>query len=236
MADTWLATIKTWVSATLTSPNLNEEIRDRAEVLANAIDGDTSASTIKHRHKSGTLAAIGAAGELGRLYWATDTLELYLDDGTNWVLIGPKLVRKTADQTVTNSTTLVNDTHLKFAIRANEEWAFEAFLIVGGPTAGDIKVAFTIPAAATLAWGGVCLDLAAASNTDVQILNIQTASGGAWGMGLQGVGTSVSIKLWGTVANGANAGDLQMQWAQNTEDAAGTTVGVNSWLKGQRTT
>lgn len=42
-----------------------------------------------------------------------------LDDITS----GPTLVRKTADQTVNNSTTLVNDNHLSLAVGANEVWA-----------------------------------------------------------------------------------------------------------------
>ena len=234
--DDWTAPTTRATNDVITAAIWNADVVNDLTAIFNGLVGDASADALMlHRHKSGTFAALPAAGNASRLYWATDTLELYLDDGTNWVLIGPKLVRKTANQSVTASTTLVNDTHLKFAIRANEEWAFEVFLIVGGPTAGDIKIAFTVPAAATLAWGGIGLDLAAASNTDVQVLNIQTTSGGAWGLGLQGVVTSVSIKLWGTVANGANAGDLQMQWAQNTSDGSATTVGVNSWLKGQRT-
>ena len=37
-------------------------------------------------------------------------------------------VRKTADQSVTSSTALVDDTHLTFAIAANEEWIFQLAL------------------------------------------------------------------------------------------------------------
>ena len=84
MADTWVATIKTWAAAALASADMNAEIRDRAQVLANAVDGDSSGSTIKHRHKSGTLASRPAAGEAGRFYLATDLKELWADDGTNW--------------------------------------------------------------------------------------------------------------------------------------------------------
>lgn len=35
----------------------------------------------------GLAAAIGAAGRLGRMYWATDTKILYRDDGVDWVEI-----------------------------------------------------------------------------------------------------------------------------------------------------
>jgi len=235
--DDWTAPTTRATNDVITAAIWNSDLVNDLTALFNGLVGDASADALMlHRHKSGTYAALPAAGNVGRLYYATNTKEVYLDDGTSWVLIGPKRVRKTANQSVTNSTALVNDTHLKFALLANEVWLFEALLFVGGPTAGDIKVAFTVPAGATLSWGGVGLDLAAAANTAVQVLNAQTASGGAWGLGLQGVGTTVSIKLWGTVVNGANAGDLQMQWAQNTADAAGTTVGVNSWLKGDRTT
>ena len=81
---------------------------DNINVLALAVDGDTSGTTIKHRHLSGAAAARPAAGEAGRFYYATDTKTLSVDNGTTWDrIIEP--VRKTADQTVTNSTTLVNE-------------------------------------------------------------------------------------------------------------------------------
>lgn len=35
----------------------------------------------------GLIAAIGAAGRIGRMYWATDTKILYRDDGVDWVEI-----------------------------------------------------------------------------------------------------------------------------------------------------
>lgn len=86
MADTWVATIKTWAAAVLASSDMNQEIRDRATVLANAVDGDTSGTTIKHRHKSGTLAARPTAGEAGRLYYATDLGAEFIDDGSAWLI------------------------------------------------------------------------------------------------------------------------------------------------------
>jgi hypothetical protein len=66
---------------------------DNINVLGLAVDGDSSASTIKHRHKSGTWANRPAAGEAGRFYYCTDTGWTLMDDGALWHVIShnPKL-------------------------------------------------------------------------------------------------------------------------------------------------
>ncbi len=63
---------------------------DNVNVLGLAVDGDTSTSTIKHRHKTGTLANRPTAGEAGRIYIPTDLHVMLIDDGTEW-LIGPPI-------------------------------------------------------------------------------------------------------------------------------------------------
>jgi hypothetical protein len=66
---------------------------DNINVLGLAVDGDSSASTIKHRHKSGTWANRPSAGEAGRFYYCTDTGWTLMDDGALWHVIShnPKL-------------------------------------------------------------------------------------------------------------------------------------------------
>lgn len=88
MADTWAATIKDWVdSVVVTAGDLDAEVRDRMDVLERVINGDTSTAK-KHKHKNGTLANRPAAAEAGRVYYATDLGALFLDDGTQWLMIG----------------------------------------------------------------------------------------------------------------------------------------------------
>ena len=133
-------------------------------------------------------------------------------------------VRKTADEIVNNSTTLQNDDALLAALAANEVVAFQCAIHLTSGVTPDIKVAFTVPSGATLRWGMV-------GNADP---SINQTSVGASGTGIlaqtAGVALPGHILLSGTVVNGANAGNLQLQWAQNTADASDTTVLANSWL------
>src|SRR6266542_1211240 len=70
----------------------------------------------------------------------------------NFLAMGEHLIaRKTSNQTVTSSTTLVNDTALVLPVGANEVWQFGFNLIYTAATTGDIKFAFTFPAAGEIA-------------------------------------------------------------------------------------
>ena len=62
----------------------------------------------------------------------------------------PTLVRKTGNQLVTNSTTLVNDTDLVFAMAASTAYEFDAWVVCigGGNNATDCKFTFTVPSGA----------------------------------------------------------------------------------------
>lgn len=69
-----------------TEAKAEQEITDDIHVLSLAVDGDTSASTIKHRHRQGTYATLLtiAPGEAGRFFRVTDLDCVFYDDGTRW--------------------------------------------------------------------------------------------------------------------------------------------------------
>ena len=139
-----------------------------------------------------------------------------------------KTVRKSSDQTVTSSTTLVNDSQLKFAIAANETYIFEAWLYTyaadGTP---DIKVTFTSPAGSTLFWSSSQVIFNAAAATTLTVV----APGGTTG-DLFVDSNLRAIQLYGSVLNGGTAGDVQFQLAQNTSSANGTSVKAGSYIYG----
>lgn len=147
---------------------------------------------------------------------------------------GSAMLRKTARETVNNSTTLQDDDHLLFALAANEIWAFELFLISNGPAAGDIKFAFTVPGGAMLMWEGIGLEATAAAHADLGIHPLMTVSGTAQAFGELGGANWVLTRIFGTVVNGATPGDLQLQWAQNGADGTDTHLEANSWLKAEQ--
>lgn len=140
-------------------------------------------------------------------------------------------VRKSADESVNNSTVLQNDDHLLWSVAANEVWAFTAFLyftIASGNPAP--KWTFTMPASGAGEYWAAGLQA-----------NIDSESNGAnsfqafaqmsttltWSVtGL----TSFGVVLIGNFRNGANAGTVQFQWAQSSAVASNTTLKTGSYF------
>ena len=148
-------------------------------------------------------------------------------DGVSARGLGTKIIRKTADETVNNSSTLQNDDTLLYALAASEVVTFVCSVHYDGATTPDIQFAFTVPAAATLRWGVAgAFEDTAANNVNTGV----TVSGTSIAVATAGAGSAEHLLLVGVVANGANAGNLQLQWAQNTATASDTIVRANSFL------
>lgn len=133
-------------------------------------------------------------------------------------------VYKTADESVTSSTALQNDDHLVMAIAANEVWRYSADLFWEADGTGDIKFAFTGPAGVTemRLWHGFGTDGAGGTNNeDTTYTGSGTVCGSHQG---QGAGTVRHTILGGYIANGGTAGNLQLQWAQNTSNAVASIM------------
>ncbi len=139
--------------------------------------------------------------------------------------------RKTADESVTSSTTLQDDDHLTFAIAANEEWTV-SYEITGG-TATNLtgcKLAITAPSGAILrATGSAIGD----GGTTFQA-GTGTTSGTAF-LTATAVGASmayIKVKLW--VLNGATPGNITLQWAQGTSNGSALTFFKGSFMQATR--
>lgn len=131
-------------------------------------------------------------------------------------------VVKTSDETVNNSTTFQDDDELLLSLAANETVYFDAWLRHNTGSTPDIKFDFTFPSGATFGWQVASVgsaDEIAASGTGASI----TCSGG----------DEITI-LRGYVVNGANAGNIQLQWAQDTANVSDTKVLTSSILTGWR--
>jgi len=140
------------------------------------------------------------------------------------------VVRKTADESVTSSTTLQDDDHLLFAVGANEIWSVTAYLRVDGATAGDFKAAFSAPAAAA-GWQAVIGPGTGATTFEDAATNNQAATlGTAPSAGMLGAGNFVLVQVIGLIVNGANAGNVVLQWAQRASSATATRIMTNSFL------
>lgn len=156
----------------------------------------------------------------------------------NLTLVPMLVKRKLADESVTSSTVLQNDDDLFFPIGANEEWiATFSFQMGNALTTTGIKVAITVPAAGTQKFQSVVetSDTACALNGS---MNAQTVSGTAILNIPAGAtfGTAafclVRIIVW--MQNGANAGNVQIQWSQATSSGTALTVTQGSSMVAHR--
>lgn len=144
------------------------------------------------------------------------------------------MLRKTSDQNVgPSNTTLQNITGLVTALpgTAGAVFPFRLSLFYDTATAADLKVAFTIPAAATIKWGAIAIATGAASSSFDGIFGVTTGSGSSLAIGGIGVGSPVNAILQGEVVMGVTAGNLQFQAAQQTSDATASTVQTGSRLE-----
>lgn len=133
------------------------------------------------------------------------------------------VVRKSADETVNNSTTLQNDDALLMALGATETWWVEFDVIYSSSTVADIKIAFTIP-------GGASMALSAMWMSSVPTAGISNWLVSGTATDLQGRAENLVVPIKGFVATAGTAGNITMQWAQNALEATNTIVRANSTL------
>ena len=132
------------------------------------------------------------------------------------------LKRKTATQTVTNSTTQVAITQLLAAIGANEVWEFTLKLLLDGKAVADADVALGFDAAgAVLTYG----DIAEAAKDAVEDAEINFPL-------VDDLPTICTIE--GIISTGANAGTLQATFAQATANASDVDCLAGSKLQLRR--
>jgi len=138
---------------------------------------------------------------------------------------GPTIVRKTADETVNNSAVLQNDDHLFWTVAANEVWEFYMALKITTGATPAFKFLFTVPT------GGAVIGWSAG---DIGVLTV--VGSGLTGRDLtastpiSGAKADVWLVFWCQYVGGANAGTVQLQWAQATANASDTIVRKNSFI------
>jgi len=136
---------------------------------------------------------------------------------------GLVLIRKTADEIVNNSAILQSDDHLYFSVGANEAWAFDMLLRVKSSTTADFQYSFAVPTGGDVYTTPVLyFDFDAA----------QTEAGLAvWApVIVPGAGALRRTHHRFLYIGGANAGTVQLQWAQAVAEVSDTIVYANSYI------
>ena len=153
-------------------------------------------------------------------------------DGTTWTSAAPTTawttLKKTADQSVTSSTTLVDISSLTFSVAANTTYAIRCFIPVTASTGGGLKFSANGPSSPTLVRvGGGQTTTTAGAATD----NFVISAYGSNIVGFTSASTAWVFECQGIVQNGSNAGTFAMQFAQAASNATPSTVLKGAWLE-----
>jgi len=170
----------------------------------------------------------------GTLRWTGTDFEGF--DGSNWIsltsgggssLMTTNIVNKVKqlNEVVNGSNVLQDDDELSFAIGPNEEWSYRFIVHASSATTPDLQFAVTAPSGATCAVG--YSDPEGATSVGGLGCGVTT------GM-IPGNGTIDIYEIVGTVRNGTAAGNVTLQWAQNTSNASNSIVYAGSYLQAVR--
>lgn len=124
-----------------------------------------------------------------------------------------------ADQTVTNSATLVTVPQLTIPIGINERVIFRATLFYTSTATGDFKYRVDVPASPTL-----YRLFAEEQAADATAIVCSTITAEADDTVLFASGTDGTIRLTGILQNGSTAGNVIFQFAQNTATASQSAI------------
>ena len=133
---------------------------------------------------------------------------------------------KTADESVTSSTTLQDDNDFtNIAVAANGVYVIEGYLDYT-QSVGDLKLAFTYttsPSVRSYSIYAVAEDGTSDEDTDNggNDLILTTLTDGQ----------DIAAVIRGHLTVSGSSGTGKLQWAQNTSDASPTTIRKGSWLK-----
>lgn len=133
----------------------------------------------------------------------------------------------TANQNLTvSSTAMQNVTNLVIAVAANGVYTFSATIFYTGNGTNDIKLGFTLPSGAAIDFGGHGPEVAmsSAATALISTQNVVNGSTPTTPIPYGATGTASTVFLQGQIRVGANAGNVQLQAAQNTSNASATVV------------
>ena len=194
------------------------------------INNASAASLAANRIQTGTSSdlIIVGGGTITLIYSATLTKWSIIS--TTGAIPFSLFIVKSADESVTNSTTLQDDDHLLFPVGANETWNFEAALFVDG-NSGHIKYAIDVPSGTLKIdirqWAGTGV-----GNTPHEIVTVDNTAT-TTSFDINNTGTS-SAYINGLVTSGGTGGSVIIRWAQRSSNGTPTYVRQNSYLKATR--
>jgi hypothetical protein len=136
-------------------------------------------------------------------------------------------VSKSADQSLANSTTLIDVTDLSATLPINSRWLMLGFLRTLGVAAGDVKVGFTGPTSSTLDWFQSGEQSGATTLIDSSYYGALTITDQAV---YAGTGANAMCTPAGILTIGGTVGPFKAQFAQGASNASASWVLARSTL------
>jgi len=147
----------------------------------------------------------------------------------NAYLAQQQFVRKTANESVTSSTTVQDDNDLAMTLAANTVYWLDGMLITDGALAGDFRLQFVVPSG-TIRW----LANGPVSGATVTVTDVDRnwkVGSATTVLGTIASGTSSIVHVAGIIRTGASGGTFKLQWAQGSSSGTATRVFANSFLR-----
>jgi len=143
-------------------------------------------------------------------------------------------VMKTTTETRTTNNVLAADATLKLTMEANTKYALRLTVFIDTAATPDFKFRLAGPATPTLIRSQFLYYIGPASGGTTatgasRIENTYSASDITIVSAADQLGSYIRIEA--TIHNGANAGNFEFQWAQNTSSGSATSVLAGSYLK-----
>lgn len=133
----------------------------------------------------------------------------------------PVTAVKLADETLNNVTGLQNDDELLWAVSASSTYLLHLSISYNSGTTPDIKFGWSVPASTTMKWRVIGADTAGAV-----ILTSGLTESSVQPIGGAGADTHLLVEAVITVST--TAGNVTLQWAQNTANVSNTIVRAGS--------
>lgn len=132
-----------------------------------------------------------------------------------------KYVVKTSDESCASDTSLNNDSVLLIPVEANSAYIGKVFIRLTGNNVASAKLGWSYPVGCAINWGLCAVAFGATAQkieTDVAILSM-TAT------------VNNHLVYHFVIANGANAGNVNLMWCQSNSSATPTIMKAGSYLE-----
>jgi hypothetical protein len=151
----------------------------------------------------------------------------------------PIIVRKLADETVNNSAVLQDDDHLLLPVVANARYIFEIQLLLSSPNGtADWKFGWTFPTGTTMFWGAQVVGTGSTTLVQFGAAFDSQAPTTLWDQAtvaaIGGAAITGGFHARGVIRAGGTAGNVKLQWAQNTANASDSKLLADSVLIAHR--